>query len=99
MNLDKYESLVRSKGMSPLDKKKVGEYDVYISEGFSRADTDHNEPHYKTMYAYGKDGEVYVGEFFTTPILNGSTKEKRIKETIERATEMMAPMKEAGCLK
>ena len=77
-------------------------YSAYISDGYSRvADEDHGAPHHKTMYAYGRDGEVFLGEFYTTPaLIHGITnKNDRMAECKARAKEQFKDFREKRCLR
>jgi len=99
MNLETYEKYVNSRSMS-IVKKIQGDYEIYISDGFSRqADQDHNEAHYKTMYAFGNGDTVFLGEFYTTPMLTGQTPDDRIRECEVRAREQLQNFRKNGCLK
>lgn len=81
-------------------KKIPGDYEIYISDGFTRhADQDHNSAHYKTMYAFGDGEKVFLGEFYTTPLLTGQTPDDRMKECEVRAREQLENFRENGCLR
>lgn len=101
MNISEYESFVVSKKMRIVKRQPVDDYEVYISDGFSQGDRDERLPHYKTMYAVAYNPEfIRIGEFFTTPItFPYPLRDDRIKETLERAIEMIENFKETGCLR
>ena len=99
MKTSQYEDLVRRKGMAPIGRFTEQEYEVYMSEGFCRGDEDEVAPHYKTMFAFGSGEKVFLGEFFTTPILSGSSSEDRMTECTVRAIEQLSNFRESGCLK
>lgn len=100
MKVGDYEKLIRKKGMKPVKKLQRSDYNIYISEGIhSKGDQDDPGPHYKTMYAFGTGEKLFLAEFYTTPLLQGSKREDRIKEAEERALDQLAAFKETGCLK
>ena len=95
-----YDELVRSKGMLPVKKIQLGNYDVYISDGFCKTgDAEEPASHYKTGYGFGRDEEIYVAEHYTTKFLSGITPVDRMKDCEKRAMEMLENFKETGCLK
>lgn len=102
MRIDDYKKLVRNKHMNIHSRLDLEDgYSALISDGKSHADEDHDAPHYKTMYAFERDGEVYLGEFYTTPaLIKGVTnKDDRMLACRERAKEQFKNFKEHGCLK
>jgi len=95
-----YDELVRIKGMLPVKKIQLGNYDVYISDGFCpKGDFEESASHYKTGYGFGRDNEIYIAEHYTTKFLSGATPVERMKDCEKRAMEMLANFKETGCLK
>lgn len=102
MKLEDYKEFVRHKRMdihSRLDMEDG--YSALISDGKSRADDDHDAPHHKTMYAFERGGEVFLGEFYTTPaVIEGVTnKDDRMGECEARAKEQFINFRNDGCLK
>ena len=102
MKLDKYKEFVERKKMGIHSRLDLDDgYSALIADGKSCADDEHGAPHYKTMYAFERGGEVYIGEFFTTPsVIEGVTnKEDRLKECHNRAKEQFINFRNDGCLK
>jgi len=102
MKLEDYKSFVERKKMRIHSRLKLSDgYSALISDGKSPADEEHDALHYKTMYAFERDGEVYVGEFYTTPaLIEGVTsKDDRMVECEDRAREQFINFRNDGCLK
>ena len=100
MRREKYDELVRNKGMFPVKIIQLGDYEVFISDGFcSQGDDEESASHYKTGYGFGRGDEVYIAEHYTIKLFSGITPVDRMKDCEERALEMLTNFKESGCLK
>ena len=102
MKLDKYKAYVEHRKMSIHSRGDLEDgYSALISDGKSHADDEHDAPHYKTMYAFELGGEVFNGEFYTTPsvVLGVTNKEDRLSECVSRAKEQFINFRNDGCLK
>jgi len=102
MKLNDYKKFIEKKCMRIHSRLNLEDgYSALISDGKSKADDEHDAPHYKTMYAFQRDNEVFLGEFYTTPaLIKGITnKSNRMAECRDRAKEQFKHFRETGCLK
>lgn len=94
-----FEQVCRHSNLEPVKKFKVGNRIVLIADGWNADHPDFRGPHYRTLWAVGKDEntlEVARPLYFEGAIGSAVPRETRIKAAVEDGTAMAEELNANG---
>jgi hypothetical protein len=94
-----FERVCRESGMEPVKKVKVGDRIVCIADGWTGDHPDFRGPHYRTLWAVGKDEnslEVARPLYFAGGIGTAAPRETRIAAALHDGVAFAEEMNSHG---
>ena len=94
MTEQEFEAVCRGSGLKPVKKVPTDKGDIYIGEGFFDRHPAFDGPHYKTIWAVGKDRMIhaqplYFGQKNINGVFRYATPDERIAATEQIARESL----------